>query len=177
LNEKEKDMATTKARFYQAGDCVDYTPSTAKSAGDVIFGASGSRAGVVVDDIAANEQGALRIRGNFAFRKDSGTFAVAALIGWDSDGTGVDGVTGGAATSTAASIDFVLGRCIEAASGGATEVKVGLNEFAALGITNSTAGTASTTLLNQTGGGTNYSIIDNNFATIFTILQKFGMVD
>lgn len=169
-----------KSRFYNEGDTVDYTPVSAGTAGDIVF--QGSYAGQVVSQLDAGQKGALRIRGIITVNKDSGTFAAGQIIGWNTDGTDVGAATGGAATSTTASIDFVLGRCIEAASGGATTCKVDLNNpsnFPKQAITNSTTGTAATTL--ATWAGTNVSAAEiaafnNNFASIFQILQKAGVV-
>jgi len=165
-----------KSRGWAEGDSIDYTPAAAGTAGDIVF--NGSRAGQVVTQLAAGEKGALRVRGVIVVNKDSGTFTAGQNIGWNSTGTDVGGATGGAATSTVASMDFMLGRTIESATGGATTTKVALNEYSKQLLTNSTAGTAATALATMTG--TNLvagerATIDNNFATIWTILHKAGI--
>jgi predicted RecA/RadA family phage recombinase len=163
-----------KARFYSDGDVIDYTPSSAGTAGDIV--SYGSLAGMLVTTLAASEAGALRVKGIIDVNKDSGTFAVGDPIYWDNDGTDVGAATGGAATKTQASGDFALGRCLVAAGGAATVAKVALNAPPIALLTNSSTGTIATSLVQITGGGTNYSLIDNNFASIYSALKKAGIV-
>lgn len=164
-----------KARFYSDGDVVDFTATSAGTAGDIVQ--NGSLAGMLVTTLAAGEQGAIRVKGIIDVNKDSGTFVNSDPVYWDNDGTDVGGATGGAATKTIGSGDFFLGRCVAAAAGNATTAKVALNQKAFFALTNSTGGTAATSLAAMTGGGTNYSTIDNNFATIWTTLKKIGAVN
>lgn len=163
-----------KARFYSDGDIIDYTLTSAGTAGDPVF--NGSLAGILQATGATGDLGSIRVKGVIQVNKDSGTFAAGDNIGWNTTGTDVGGNTGGAATKTTASMNFMLGRCLAAAAGNATTAKVQLNQFAAEGLTNSSAGTAATSLVQITGGGTNYGKIDDNFATIWTVLKKNGLV-
>lgn len=168
-----------KARFYQEGDCINYTPSSAGTAGEVLT--YGSLVGILVDTVAANVPTAIRIRGVVDVKKNSGTYSIGVPIYWDADGTDVDGNTGGCASSTYASGDPVMGVCGSAYRGNDTSCLVHLNVFPRQGITNSTAGTASTTLKNLSAAGTTLSageeaIIDDNFASIFKILKNAGIV-
>ncbi len=50
-----------KARLVQQGAAIDYTPSSAVTAGDVIV--QGALVGIPANDIAANTLGALSITG------------------------------------------------------------------------------------------------------------------
>lgn len=64
-------MAQTVPAIYRAeGDDLDYTPGSALTAGDVVD--LGDMVGIVIRDIAANELGALRIKGVFDVLKKTG---------------------------------------------------------------------------------------------------------
>ena len=163
-----------KARFYSDGDIIDYTLTSAGTAGDPVF--NGSLAGILQATGATGDLGSIRVKGLITVNKDSGTFAAGDNIGWNATGTDVGANTGGAATKTVASMNFMLGRCLAAAAGNATTAKVQLNAFAAEAFTNSSTGTSAASLVAITGGGTNYGLIDNNFASVWTILKKNGLV-
>ena len=73
-------MAT--AVFVQEGNFIDYTPSAAVVAGDVVV--QGDLVGVAKLDIEANAKGALAVVGVFDFAKESATeFTAGALVYWD----------------------------------------------------------------------------------------------
>ena len=109
----------TQAQLNQVGDVVDYTPASSTNAGSVVQVAD-LRAGVTINqllvDADGTRSGGAMVTGIFQVRKDSTAFAVGDQIWWDNDGTGVDGTTGGAATSTAQTPaqGFPLGRAEEA---------------------------------------------------------------
>lgn len=72
------------ARFIQDGKSIDYTPSAAVVAGDVVV--QGELVGVAQQDIAADQLGALAIEGVFEFPKPTGAgtdAAVGTLMYWD----------------------------------------------------------------------------------------------
>jgi len=76
----ERIMAV--AVMYQEGASIDYTPSSAVSAGDVIV--QEDLVGIAKEDIAADELGALAITGNYYVKKDeTEAFAIGQLIYWD----------------------------------------------------------------------------------------------
>ena len=115
-------MAT--AVFYQEGHYVDYTPSSAVSAGDVIV--QSTLVGVATADIAANVQDAIRIDGVWKFPKSSGTSTAIDAgdkVYWDA--------TNEVMTETAAG-NTGAGICVEDAGDDDTTVKVLLtpNAFA-----------------------------------------------
>ena len=89
------------------GEFLDYTPSSAKKAGDVVV--LGKLVGIVVRDIAANELGALCVVGHFEeVPKDSSNITAAGTpLYWDADGNPVGGEVGtGAFTTTATGNTF-----------------------------------------------------------------------
>ena len=72
------------ARFIQDGKSIDYTPSGAVAAGEVVV--QGELVGVAKLDIAAGQKGALAIEGVFEFPKPTGAgtdAAVGTLMYWD----------------------------------------------------------------------------------------------
>ena len=75
-------MAT--AQFVHDGGSIDYTPSSAVSAGDVVV--QGDLVGVAKLDIASGALGALAVDGVFDFPKAAGggsAIAAGALVYWD----------------------------------------------------------------------------------------------
>jgi len=73
---------TLEAVLSQEGDAVDYTPSGAVAAGQVVV--LNSLVGVAKTAIAAGVKGALALEGIFSFmKKVTDTFAVGAPLYWD----------------------------------------------------------------------------------------------
>lgn len=104
------------SNYVQDGKSIDYTPSGAVTAGDVIV--QGDLVGVALRSIAANTLGALAIEGVFDFPKSDDSdsaIAVGAKMYWD-DSTDV-------ATATAGG-NKRLGTCIKAAAADDTTVRV-----------------------------------------------------
>jgi len=111
--------------YNSRGDTVDYTASTAKTAGDVVV--QNNLVGIVTQDIAANQKGSLRIEGVAEVPKSTGgSTAIAAgkLVYWDatysvatetSSGNTAMGVTVLAATDAAAVVYVKLLPGIKAA--------------------------------------------------------------
>lgn len=72
------------ARFIHNGDSIDYTPSGAVTAGDVVV--LGDLIGVAKVDIAVDVQGALALTGVFEMPKATGggtAIAVGKTVYWD----------------------------------------------------------------------------------------------
>ena len=69
------------ATYRQEGCAIDYTPGTAKTAGDVVV--QNGLLGVVKTDIAANALGALTIEGVFRFTKAADAVAVGQILYYD----------------------------------------------------------------------------------------------
>lgn len=70
-----------KAKYVQRGDLIDYTPTEAVAAGDVVI--LGDFVGVALRDIAANKLGALQTSGIFDFLKVAGEMTAGTLLYWN----------------------------------------------------------------------------------------------
>lgn len=69
-------MAAAAAWKWQEGRALDYTPGSAKVAGEVVV--SGKIVGVVATDLAANQKGALNVQGVFKVTKEATVTVFAA---------------------------------------------------------------------------------------------------
>ena len=105
-----------KAIYLQKGDSIDYTPSAAVSAGDVIF--IGDVAAVAKLDIPAGALGSLATRGECAVEKDGAAIASGAPVYYNA-------ATGASATNSGT--DKVMGVAVAAATAEAATVSVLLN--------------------------------------------------
>ena len=113
-------MATVK--FIHDGNAIDYTPSSAVSAGDVVVQAE--LVGVAKLDIAADALGALAVRGVFDFPKTAGVgeaIAVGSKAYWD-EGDQV------AKTDDESGANKYLGKTVKAAGDDDTTVRVRLEQ-------------------------------------------------
>lgn len=117
---------TTMARYKQQGSNIDYTPSTAKTAGEVVVLSTGL-VGVVPTDIAANQLGALNIDGVWDLPKGTGSgkdILVGEKVWWNPTlGVAIQLASGatlcGVATETAGeSAPFVSTKLIPAGAQG-----------------------------------------------------------
>jgi len=108
------------ATYVQAGDSIDYTPSSAVSAGDVVI--QGDLVGVAKLDIGASELGALALEGVFDFPKAGGTDAMSAgtVAYWDE-------AEGQAGPDDETSANPRLGLVVAEATAAATTVRVKIN--------------------------------------------------
>lgn len=88
-------LTQPKVRYIHGGGTVDYTPSGAVAAGDVVV--QGSMVGIAKHDIAANVKGTLYIEGSFDFPKaaSDGGMAVGTLAYWDASGQVATGTSSG----------------------------------------------------------------------------------
>lgn len=113
-------MAT--ARFIQDGKSIDYTPSSAVTAGDVVV--QGELVGVAKQDIAANTLGALAVDGVFEFPKPTGAgtdATVGTLMYWD--------VADGNAQETAdTGTNKLIGKLVKACSTTDTTCRIRLHQ-------------------------------------------------
>lgn len=102
--------------YRQQGDIIDYTPSGNVSAGDIVV--QDDLIGQVVSDVLADEKGALRIEGVINVPKLSTDVVTAgAALYWDA---------GNSRATLTASTHKLLGKAIEAAGDGVTDVDVKL---------------------------------------------------
>jgi len=108
------------ATYVQAGRSIDYTPTAAVAAGDIVV--LGSRAGIAKLDIAANELGALALDGVFdVVKADATVFADKSRVFWD--------VSDSVAVAAPTSDTVYLGQAIAAAASGETTVRVLLGDI------------------------------------------------
>ncbi len=104
------------------GGSVDYTPSTDKTAGNVVI--QGNLVGVVLNDIPADRLGALRIVGVVDVVKETGEITAGADVYWHPTGDPVGGTAdSGAATATETGATF-MGHAVTTAASGDTTVRV-----------------------------------------------------
>lgn len=116
-------MAQTAAvRIASDGDAIDYTPTSAVVAGDVVQ--IGTIPLVATSAIAANTLGALASEGIFDVPKTSDVFAVGDAVYWNSSGTPVtgDALSGAADNATG----NVMGVCVTNANAAVSYVRVKL---------------------------------------------------
>lgn len=126
-----------KARFLQEGCSIDYTPSGAVSAGDVVL--INGVVHIAKNDIAANVLGALATTGVFRVAKDSSAPSNRSAIYWDADGSPVGGVAlSGAFTTTSAGNTFAGYAIAAALTGGETVDMLLLHVPASLVVNNFT---------------------------------------
>jgi len=111
-----------QATFVQEGDAIDYTPSTAVVAGQVVV--QNDIVGVATRPIAADELGALAVEGVFDVVKATGAVNAGAKVYWDADGNPVGGVAGTGAATTTDSGNTYIGRAAIAAISGDATVRV-----------------------------------------------------
>lgn len=110
------------AVFVQEGHQVDYTPGSAVAAGDVVV--QGDLIGVAKQPIAANQLGALAVRGVFDFPKATGggsAISAGATVYWDV----ADKV---AKTDSETGANKLLGKTVAAAGDSDTTVRVRLSQ-------------------------------------------------
>lgn len=111
-------MATVN--FVHDGDAIDYTPTSAVNAGDVVV--QGDLVGVAKKNIAANALGALHVKGVFDFPKatTSGSAITAGTkLYWDASSE--------VATSTAGGNKYI-GKAVQAADADDTTVRVRMEQ-------------------------------------------------
>jgi predicted RecA/RadA family phage recombinase len=103
---------------YVQGDClIDYTPSSAVAAGDVVV--LNDLVCVAPVAIAANKLGAVAIEGVFTLPKASGAIGQGAIVYWDATNSNI---------TTTSSSNKRAGKAAAAAASGDTTVQVLLNQ-------------------------------------------------
>lgn len=91
--------------FYSEGDSLDYTPDSAKSAGELVE--IGGKVGILSNDLEAGQLGAARIKGVIKLDNSGVIFADGATVGYDA--TDKDAVAAGDG-------DFNCGTCVGGAA-------------------------------------------------------------
>jgi len=106
-----------EATFVQEGDKVDYTPSSAVAAGQVVV--QGDLVGVAVQAIEANKLGAIAVTGVFDVVKTTGAISAGTKVYWDD--------TNKYATTSATGTKY-MGKAVKAAASADATVRVRLEQ-------------------------------------------------
>ena len=144
--------------YIQVGREIDYTPSTAVVAGQVVV--QGPLVGIAKVAIAASKLGSLAVSGIFDVDQNAEIITAGAAVYWDADGTSVSGTAGeGAATATATGNTFMgFAQTLTAATDSYVRIALRSAEVTAATVATATSitGTASTLpiagLASTTGG-------------------------
>lgn len=110
----------SNVNFVHDGDAIDYTPSLAVSAGDVVV--QGELVGVAKKNIAANALGALHVKGVFDFPKattSTSAITAGALCYWDDNND---------VATTTSSGNKLIGKCVAAAAAADTTVRIRMDQ-------------------------------------------------
>ena len=105
-------MAT--ATFVHDGNSVDYTPSSAVAAGDVVV--QENLIGIARTPIAANALGSLAVAGIFDIAKAQEAIASGIAVYWDADGDPYGGTAGSGCLTATATGNTLAGWTIAAAA-------------------------------------------------------------
>jgi predicted RecA/RadA family phage recombinase len=132
--------------YIQEGREIDYTPTSAVVAGQVVVQAN--LVGIAKSAIAANALGALSVAGIFDVDQNAEIIPAGSGVYWDADGNSVSGTAGaGAATATATGNTFMgFAQALTAATDSYVRIALRGAETAAAGVATATSitGTAST---------------------------------
>lgn len=135
-----------QALYVQDSGVVDYTPSAAVVAGQVVVQAN--LVGIAKQAIAAGALGSLAVTGIFNVAQAAEIITAGSPVYWDADGNPVGGVAGtGAATATATGNTFMgFAQALTAATDTTVSVALRSAETVAGGVATATSitGTAST---------------------------------
>jgi len=105
------------ASYFQDGDVIDYTPSSAVAAGDVVL--LNDLFCVAIHPIVANKLGALAVEGVFLVPKATGAIGAGAIVYWDATNSNI---------TTTASTNKRAGKAAYAAASGDAGVYVLINQ-------------------------------------------------
>jgi len=119
-----------QAIFVDPGEVIDFTPTAARTAGDVVV--QGELVGVARGPLAAQVPGTLTVRGQFDVVKGATTFAVGLPVHWDPTGLPLGGTAANGAAATTA-VGVFMGFCVRAAGVNDKMVRVALNASGPVG--------------------------------------------
>ena len=132
--------------YIQAGVYVDYTPSGAVDAGEVVV--QSNLVGIATEAIAASTLGALAVKGIFDVNQNAEVIVAGDAVYWDANGDSVGGTTGAGCATADASGNTFMGFCQTLTADDDDDVRIALAsaEVVAGGIATvaSLTGTAST---------------------------------
>ena len=131
-------MAQTPATRRSEDCSIDYTPGTAKTAGDVVVIGT-NLIGIATSDIGASTLGSLAVEGIFNVPKDSSDVTNGLPLYWDADGDPVGGTAGSGAFSTNSALGPFGGFALEAAGTGVGDVDMVLRSVDSSTVGNFTA--------------------------------------
>lgn len=109
--------------FVSSGECIDYTPSSAIAAGDIVV--QDDLVGIATRPIAAGTTGALAVSGIFDIVKASNTvFTAGQKVYWHA----TDKVAVTTEIATGGGTNKLIGKAVAAAGSGLTTVRVRLSQ-------------------------------------------------
>jgi len=111
-----------QAKFYQAGDVVDFIAAANVNGGDVVV-QEGFIGVCVSQGTESGKQGSLQIAGVFDTVKATGAIDAGNAVYWDEDGNPVGGTAGTGALTTTSNGNIFFGYAIEDVVSGAARVK------------------------------------------------------
>jgi predicted RecA/RadA family phage recombinase len=156
-----------QATYIQCGERIDYTPSSAVAAGQVI--ANEGRVVIATSPIAANVLGAVVTEGLFDTAKVTGAINFLAALYWDADANPLGGVAGTGALTTSAGGNTFAGFAAAAALETDTTVKLLLVGVPA--VTN-TIHNALTDVLADPGAAGAIPVTDSGHVDIVTVAAE-----
>jgi predicted RecA/RadA family phage recombinase len=158
---------TYQARFIQEGRSIDYTPSAAVAAGQVVV--QGSMIGVAKTPIAAGALGALAVRGVLDVVKANEQQALGAALYWDADGNPYNGTAGTGCATTSAGGNTFIGFAMALA--GATDETVRVLWSGPVALTN-TVHNALTATIDDPGNAGAIPVTDSGHVEIVTVAAE-----
>lgn len=117
-------MPQVPAQTYSEDGAIDYTPSSAVLAGDVVV--LNGIIGVAADSIAANEKGALQTEGVWRIPKSTGVITRGLPVFWNATGNPDNGDVGSGAANQLG-VGVYMGLAAEAAASGDDFAMVEIN--------------------------------------------------
>lgn len=111
-----------QAKFSHVGNQIQYTPSSAVAAGDVVI--DNGLIGFAARPIAANVAGTLAVSGVFDMVHDAVQKELGDPLFWNATGDPVGGVAGSGAVTKTRSGNVLVGRCVKQALSTDTTVDV-----------------------------------------------------
>jgi len=110
-------MAQEPAISHKCDGSIDYTPASAVTAGDVVV--LNGIVGIAVNDIAANELGALTTEGRFKLPKTTAAWVQGLPVHWDPTGTpDASGATASSGAANQLGVGTYCGICAATAGSG-----------------------------------------------------------
>lgn len=152
-----------QATYAKDGGVIDYTPSAAVDAGDVV--AVGSMIGFAPSPIAANTPGVLCVSGVADVVKANEQITAGAAVYWDADGNPYGGTAGTGALTTTSTANTFVGWALATAGATAATVRV---LWAGPFATTNTVHNALTAALTDPGAAGAIPVTDSGYCPLVT---------